>query len=468
MKTIIYTIIFLVVCGLSALNASEPWTSIELKTATLSGYVKASNPVFSPDGNTIYIPTSTPNGHLFAVDRATGAINWVFQISSITYGGGAVVGSDGTIYQGARDKKVYAINPDGTQKWVFTGLGNFDVFPALSADGVLYCIANGSVLHALNASNGAEIWNRTLTGTTGGALAIDNGGNVYAGTNSKIVKYNSSGVLQWETTALNVTEIGSFAINGTTLYAALKAGAGLAAVNMTNGSILWTYASSSDAYFPIVGPDGTIYFNEKDTDRKVYAINPDGTLKWSSAIEGNMNYGGLVLSDAGKLYGGTQSRVGANYQIFEVDAITGVKSVLLETDQQISASATIGPDNKLYIGSIRASSADNFGKLFALAINAGIETGSWSMRGRNIQGVNRIDNTTTTNLGKAETKILVYTNDKQLIISNIDNEQEAFIFSINGMLVKSLNLNQGQNKLSLDKGVYILKLKSGATHKVVI
>jgi hypothetical protein len=66
-----------------------------------------------------------------------------------------------------------------------------------------------------------------------------------------------------------------------------------------------------------------------------------------------MNYGGLVLSDAGKLYGGTQSKIGTYYQVFEVDATTGTKTVLLETSHQLSASATIGPDNKLYIGSIQ-------------------------------------------------------------------------------------------------------------------
>jgi outer membrane protein assembly factor BamB len=195
---------------------------------------------------------------------------------SITYGGGAVVGSDGTIYQGARDKKVYAINPDGTQKWVFTGLGNFDAFPALSADGVLYCLANGttnSTLYALNASTELKLWNKTITGTTGGAVAIDNAGNVYAGTNSRVVKYNAAGDLQWETAAgsLLLTEIGSFAIDSerNRLYAALRGTGGIAAIDMANGDIKWTYASGSDAYFPIVGPDGTIYFNEKSRWKSV-------------------------------------------------------------------------------------------------------------------------------------------------------------------------------------------------------
>jgi outer membrane protein assembly factor BamB len=371
------------------------WSAIELRSGDFSGYVKTSNPVFSPDGNTIYIPTSTPNGHLFAVDRVTGIIKWVFQIPTITYGGGAVVGNDGTIYQCGTDSKVYAINPNGSQKWVFTAAGAFGAFPALSSDGFLYCLANGttSTLYAINVSNGNKEWEQSITGNTGGAVAIDNAGNVYAGTNSRVAKFNAAGVMQWETAAgsLILTERGSFAIDGTTLYAALRGGAGIAAVNMADGEIKWTFAnaSASDAYFPIVGKDGTIYFNEKNASGKVYAVNPNGTEKWNIVIGATMNYLGLVLSDAGKLYGGTNARIGTNYQVFEIDAATGVKSVILETDQQLMAAATIGPDNRLYLGSIRASSADNFGKLFAIPINAGLEKNSWSMRGRNIQGTSR-------------------------------------------------------------------------------
>ena len=36
------------------------WNSVDLNFGGLTGYVKTSNPVFSPDGKTMYIPTSTP------------------------------------------------------------------------------------------------------------------------------------------------------------------------------------------------------------------------------------------------------------------------------------------------------------------------------------------------------------------------------------------------------------------------
>jgi hypothetical protein len=75
----------------------DSWSSIQLQSGNLSGYVKVSNPVFSPDGNTIYVPTSSPNGHLFAIDRESETIKWVSQIATATYGGGAVVDAEGVI-----------------------------------------------------------------------------------------------------------------------------------------------------------------------------------------------------------------------------------------------------------------------------------------------------------------------------------------------------------------------------------
>lgn len=120
------------------------WDSINLESGNYKGYVKVSNPVFSLDGKTMYIPTSTPAGHLFAIDVTTGNIKWVYGIDAITYGGGALIGDDGTIYQCVESKdidNVHAINSDGTKKWSIKLDDKIGAFPALSADGtVLYCL----------------------------------------------------------------------------------------------------------------------------------------------------------------------------------------------------------------------------------------------------------------------------------------------------------------------------------------
>ena len=360
------------------------WNSVDLNFGGLTGYVKTSNPVFSPDGKTMYIPTSTPAGHLFAIDVVSGEFKWVFAISQITYGGGALVAPDGTIYQCVRNatiNNVYAINPNGTQKWAVKLDAAIGAFPALSADGVLYCLTNKSTLYALDASSGAIKWQQSLDGATGSAVAIDKAGNVYAGTSAAIYSFKSNKEQNWKLEEVNVTEHAKFALKDQVLYATLKNG-GLVAVDMTNGTKKWTYPTTKgDAYFPIADKNGNVYFTEKGS-QTVHAVNASGSKIWEKNVGNNFNYSGGALSTDGILYIGTQS----NNKVLGLD-ITNGNIVFEETvGQQVMAAVSIGPDRRLYCGTI---GSNNIGSIKAFAVNKTLATDSWSIRGGDIQGTNR-------------------------------------------------------------------------------
>ena len=360
------------------------WNSVDLNFGGLTGYVKTSNPVFSPDGKTMYIPTSTPAGHLFAIDVVSGEFKWVFAISQITYGGGALVAPDGTIYQCVRNATInneYAINPNGTQKWAVKLDAAIGAFPALSADGVLYCLTNKSTLYALDASSGAIKWQQSLDGATGSAVAIDKAGNVYAGTSAAIYSFKSNKEQNWKLEEVNVTEQATFALKDQVLYATLKNG-GLVAVDMTNGTKKWTYPTTKgDAYFPIADKNGNVYFTEKGS-QTVHAVNASGAKIWEKNVGNNLNYSGGALSTDGILYIGTQS----NNKVLGLD-ITNGNIVFEETvGQQVMAAVSIGPDRRLYCGTI---GSNNIGSIKAFAVNKTLATDSWSIRGGDIQGTNR-------------------------------------------------------------------------------
>lgn len=360
------------------------WNSVDLNFGGLTGYVKTSNPVFSPDGKTMYIPTSTPAGHLFAIDVVSGEFKWVFAISQITYGGGALVAPDGTIYQCVRNatiNNVYAINPNGTQKWAVKLDAAIGAFPALSADGVLYCLTNKSTLYALDASSGAIKWQQSLDGATGSAVAIDKAGNVYAGTRAAIYSFKPNKEQNWKLEEVNVTEQATFALKDQVLYATLKNG-GLVAVDMTNGTKKWTYPTTKgDAYFPIADKNGNVYFTEKGS-QTVHAVNASGSKIWEKNVGNNLNYSGGALSTDGILYIGTQS----NNKVLGLD-ITNGNIVFEETvGQQVMAAVSIGPDRRLYCGTI---GSNNIGSIKAFAVNKTLATDSWSIRGGDIQGTNR-------------------------------------------------------------------------------
>ena len=360
------------------------WNSVDLNFGGLTGYVKTSNPVFSPDGKTMYIPTSTPAGHLFAIDVVSGEFKWVFAISQITYGGGALVAPDGTIYQCVRNatiNNVYAINPNGTQKWAIKLDAAIGAFPALSADGVLYCLTNKSTLYALDASSGAIKWQQSLDGATGSAVAIDKAGNVYAGTSAAIYSFKSNKEQNWKLEEVNVTEQATFALKDQVLYATLKNG-GLVAVDMTNGTKKWTYPTTKgDAYFPIADKNGNVYFTEKGS-QTVHAVNASGSKIWEKNVGNNLNYSGGALSTDGILYIGTQS----NNKVLGLDITNGNIVFEESVGQQVLAAVSIGPDRRLYCGTI---GSNNIGSIKAFAVNKTLATDSWSIRGGDIQGTNR-------------------------------------------------------------------------------
>ena len=387
-----YTVAVTVTCvnnttesgSLTVTVGNYKWNSVDLNFGGLTGYVKTSNPVFSPDGKTMYIPTSTPAGHLFAIDVVSGEFKWVFAISQITYGGGALVAPDGTIYQCVRNatiNNVYAINPNGTQKWAVKLDAAIGAFPALSADGVLYCLTNKSTLYALDASSGAIKWQQSLDGATGSAVAIDKAGNVYAGTSAAIYSFKSNKEQNWKLEEVNVTEQATFALKDQVLYATLKNG-GLVAVDMTNGTKKWTYPTTKgDAYFPIADKNGNVYFTEKGS-QTVHAVNASGSKIWEKNVGNNLNYSGGALSTDGILYIGTQS----NNKVLGLD-ITNGNIVFEETvGQQVMAAVSIGPDRRLYCGTI---GSNNIGSIKAFAVNKTLATDSWSIRGGDIQGTNR-------------------------------------------------------------------------------
>ena len=116
----------------------------------------------------------------------------------------------------------------------------------------------------------------------------------------------------------------------------------------------------------------------------MFAIKPDGQKKWSKDIGAayNLIYDGLALSADGILYVGTQK----GNMLFGLNATDGNIVYEESVGQQVMAAVTIGPDRRLYCGTI---GSDNVGAVKAYAVDKAPETSSWSVRGGDIQGTNR-------------------------------------------------------------------------------
>jgi len=87
---------------------------------------------------------------------SSGSINWEFENGSSVYSS-AVFGTDGTIYIGGGDNKLYAVNADGTEKWNFATGDDINGSPVIGADGTIYVFSMDGYIYALN-QDGTQKW----------------------------------------------------------------------------------------------------------------------------------------------------------------------------------------------------------------------------------------------------------------------------------------------------------------------
>jgi outer membrane protein assembly factor BamB len=124
-----------------------------------------------------------------------GTSNWAKNLSGSTNSDPVIRSSDGTIYIGSAAHSLFAVKPDGTDKWTF-GTPTGEVFsPVLRNDRILFNSADNKV-YAVNPSDGHEIWNHAslpaLPGSAGsltGKPALDSD-YVYVNTDRYLFKLN--------------------------------------------------------------------------------------------------------------------------------------------------------------------------------------------------------------------------------------------------------------------------------------
>lgn len=307
-------------------------------------------PSIGPNG-TIYVPVhniSSYRDNLFALN-SDGTLKWNYTINYGTYSeivGSPAICEDGTIYIFCQItyQRIFgtllALNPDGTLKWNYTindGISaNMYGSPAIGADGTIYfsdSFAQGSAwyfnYYALN-SNGTLKWNYTDTNVVSGAYttsspAIGPDGTIYfrvdfmnqglGNTQNKLVAMNPNGTVKWD----------KFIPFGTILYKApsvAKDGTIYIAgwFNFNNpipelfaynpdGTLKWTYIANelTSGWFettPAIANDGTIYVGGYgNTGGILYAINPNGTKKWSNLTSYELLHDPVIGAD-GTIYFG--------------------------------------------------------------------------------------------------------------------------------------------------------------------
>lgn len=143
------------------------------------------------------IIVATQPGIVYAVSPA-GQVVWQFDIHSVGFAGfcrsSPAVDADGAIYfglnSGSPSSALFALNPDGTLRWIFepedlpadTPPDHFDIYssPAIGSDGTIYFGQEYGRVYALRPADGSVLWMQsTRSGITWPSPAIAMTGKLF-------------------------------------------------------------------------------------------------------------------------------------------------------------------------------------------------------------------------------------------------------------------------------------------------
>lgn len=230
-------------------------------------------------------------GKVVSLDATSGKIAWEFAVNAAQVTTCRVAES-GTIYVGA-DNTVIALSSSGKQKWTYD-MGSLADDPALGVDGTVYVGSTGGRVVALSES-GKLIWEYKAPGNVR-SPAIDKNGNLYCSASTlAMICLDSKGKKKWE-----------FKPAG----------------DLPVYPELFDWANTLDV--PSIASDGTIYAGTFVTpgitktgqqipgysvplQGKIYAVTPQGQLKWEYLRAGNPMYTihTPTIAKDGTLYAGT-------------------------------------------------------------------------------------------------------------------------------------------------------------------
>jgi len=279
---------------------------------------------------------------------------WKFRCDQIE--GGPVIGEDGTLYfgdMGSHGRDLYAVNPDGTEKWRYeTDMWIWSA-PAIAEDGTVYVTSFDDYLHALN-PDGSLKWKFDAEDSIASSPAIAEDGTVYLGTmgdGCNIFAINPDGTEKWRYgTGYYITSDPAIGDDGT-IY--IGSGDDYFYAMNSNGTLKWRFETGGVIKGPAsIADDGTVYVGSADD--YLYALYPNGTMKWSYNIDYGTESNPSIGSD-GTIY------VGGKY-LYAINP-DGTEKWTFDfgsTHSHMSCPA-ISADGTIYIGTVFSPGSSNDG-----------------------------------------------------------------------------------------------------------
>ena len=227
-----------------------------------------------------------------------------------------VIGEDGTIYvivnpnisSETSTAYLYAVNPDGTLKWVIKKQGGYPRFlgnPVLSKEGFVYISYYYSYFNQREsyiykiAADGKTLDAIDLNELVGGGVAehiiISDDNNIFvnlvaSGSVSTLIAFDQNWNIKWtQKPVLNNIRNMAYDSSSGIIYIAM---ASLMAIK-NDGTILWKRENINDkfTYFGhiVVGKNGMIYVTNDNPwydHSAIFAITSENQIKWVFSVDG--------------------------------------------------------------------------------------------------------------------------------------------------------------------------------------
>jgi outer membrane protein assembly factor BamB len=235
------------------------------------------------------------------------------------------VGDNGLIYFTSMSDKLFALNPDGTKKWEYDLDTSIDIWssPLVDEDGTAYVGSHDDFhgkIYAVD-EDGNLLYKFEGNGDICSSPAMDDDGVIYFGSGDGHIYafYSSSGTEKWKYKLDDVGDKNAF-------------------------------VDSS----PAIGPDGTIYIGAT-LQGTLYAIDKNGNYKWSLKLGDSIDTWSSPAIYEGTVYIGSDDGY-----FYAVNADTGDLEWKYDLGGGGGGSPAIGADGTIYTTCEGKLEGDNF------------------------------------------------------------------------------------------------------------
>lgn len=253
----------------------------------------------SGDASTVYVTGF--GGWLYAIDIATGELQWLYDSNSEFVAGVAV--DAGVLYTGTRGEQVFALDAaTGQRIWDFDAGGEIWATPTVADDAVFVTSLEGTVFRLTR--DGGEEWRFDGAGAGIASRPVVEGDTAF---------------------------VGSF---DNELYA----------LDIATGDVRWSAAGDNWFWAAPVVEDGTVY--APSLDGSVYAFDAEtGDARWPKPFDA-----GAPIRSSPVLVGGGLVVAARDGRVYKLDLATGEANPnSIDTASTIEANLAIDGDDNVYV-----------------------------------------------------------------------------------------------------------------------